>query len=273
MAGPQGSSTKEVAVTVMETEDTLDEGLQKEGVDAQLRREQSPLLSLPPELLENILYHMDAATCFVSLISCKRIFEAAQTKRVLLRHLNRMPGLRLGLDHNLATLNLLESFRRRATKSLCAAGILANISRYAPNDDLTNITRSAISPGRPVLMATAHQYGEIRVYELSERYVRLKAELTTDLEYDRKSGEEYHMEVLRMDFSRDKDLSVLCRPDLTGSKAALFVDEAESFSKEDQSTLRLVGRIFISIPLCPRYERAGHFGLVSVSSVLLSYSF
>lgn len=83
-------------VTVMETEDPFEEYPQMENIDAVLQRERSPLLSLPPEILQNILYHMDAATCFVSLLSCTTIYEAAQTKRVLLRHLNRMPGLRLG---------------------------------------------------------------------------------------------------------------------------------------------------------------------------------
>ena len=232
-------------VTVMETHDPFEEFPQMENIDAVLQRERSPLLSLPPEILQNILYHMDAPTCFVSLLSCTTIYEAAKTKRVLLRHLNRMPGLRLGLDSDLAALSLFESFRKRAAKSLCAAGVLANISKYVPNPDLTNITLSAISPGKPVLMATAHEHGEIHIYELSERYVRLKVALRTETELDQEF--QYYMEVLRMTFSRDKDLAVLCRPRRPRYKPSPFGEDEECQSQEDTYRLKLVGLVYVSL--------------------------
>ena len=234
-------------VTVMETQDPFEEYPQMENIDAVLQRERSPLLSLPSEILQNVLYHMDAATCFVSLLSCSTVFEAAQTKRVLLRHLNRMPGLRLGLDHELATLDLFEAFRRRASKSLCAAGVLANISKYIPSPDLTNISQSAISPGKPVLMATAYQYGEINIYELSERYVRLKVALQTETELDREFNQEYYMEVLKMAFSRDKDLAVLCRPKMPGHEPSPFAEDTEDQSQGDTHRLKLVCLVHTSL--------------------------
>lgn len=108
-----------------------------EDLDAILAIERSRLLSLPTELLQYILLGMDTATYFTSLLSCKTVFEAAQSRRVVLHHLNRLPGLRLGLE-TLDSLNLFESLRKRCAKSMVAAGVLADITRYAPTDDLTN---------------------------------------------------------------------------------------------------------------------------------------
>ena len=243
MFGAAEISSKGADVIVMETAEPFGEFPQMDDIDAVLQRERSPLLSLPPELLQNILYHMDASTCFVSLLSCTTIFEATQSKRVLLRHLNRMPGLKLGLDSELAALTLFESFRRRAAKQLTAAGILANVARYAPCDDITKITKSAFSPGKPVLMATAHSHGQVRIYELSERYLRLKAELQTDPGFDEELNRDYHMEILRLEFSPDKDLAVLCRPKSARVKGSPIFEDSTTEDKDARSILKLVGSI------------------------------
>jgi len=198
-------------VSVSETEDPFEEYPQKmENIDAIFAIERSFLPSLPTEVLQHILFHMDHATYFTCLLSCKTVFEAAKSRRIVLHHLDRMLGLRLGFE-NLDSLNLFESFRRRAAKSMVAAGVLADITRYAPSDDLTNISRTVISPGKPTLMATAHDHGEVNIYELGKKIVRFKAELRTETCFDEHLQLDYHMQIVKMAFSPDKDLVVLCR--------------------------------------------------------------
>lgn len=197
-------------VSVMETDDPelppADE-LFERGM-----KEMSPLLRLPAEVLQNVLFYMDSATFFTCLLSCRTVYQAAQSRRVVKHHLNRLPGLRLGLE-NLDNLNLFESFRRRAAKSLCGAGVLANITRYAPGDDLQNIGRAVLSYGQPTLLATAHNCGQVHIHELhtSENYVRLKAELRTETYHDQVLNRDYYMEMVKLAFSHEKDLAVLCR--------------------------------------------------------------
>jgi hypothetical protein len=198
-------------VSASETEHPFEEYPQKmQNIDAILAIERSFLLSLPAEVLQHILLHMDYATYFTCLLSCKTIFEAAKSRRIVLHHLGRMLGLRLGFK-NLESVNLFESFRRRAAKSIVAAGVLADITRYAPSDDLTNISRTVISPGKPTLMATAHDHGEVNIYELGKKIVRFNAELRTETYFDEHLQRDYHMQIVKMAFSPEKDLAVLCR--------------------------------------------------------------
>ena len=214
-------------VSIMETGDPFEEFPQKmENIDAILAIERSLFLSLPAEVLQHILFNMDPATYFTCLLSCKTVFEAAKSRRVVLHHLNRLLGLRLGLEH-LDSLNLFESFRKRAAKSMVAAGVLADITRYAPSDDLTNISRTVISPGKPTLMATAHDHGEVNIYELGKKVVRFKAELRTETYFDEDLQVDYHMEIIKLAFSPDKDLVVLCRMRTSKEIPSPIADEGD----------------------------------------------
>ena len=178
--------------------------------DAVSAIERSFLLGLPAEVLQNILFHMDHATYFTCLLSCKTVFQAAKPRRIVLHHLHRMLGLRLGFE-NFDSLTLFESYRKRAAKSMVAAGVLADITRYAPSDDLTNISKTVISPGRSTLIATAHDHGEVNIYELSKKNVRFKAELRMETYFDEQLQLGYNMGIVKMAFSPGKDLAVLCR--------------------------------------------------------------
>ena len=42
---------------------------------------------------------------------------------------------------------------------------------------------SALIPGKPTLLATAHGHGQVRIYELTEKLVRQKAELRTKVQW------------------------------------------------------------------------------------------
>ena len=85
--------------------------------------------------------------------------------------------------------------------------------------------RSAIISGKPSLLATAHQHGQVRIYELVDGFVRQQAELRTEEQWDADSRRSYHMEILMMAFSSDRDLAVLCRPKFPSVEPTLFGDE------------------------------------------------
>lgn len=109
-------------VVIVNEADASDDDTEMQDVEAVPERVKSLLLSVPAEVLQLVLFHADTGALFTSLLSCKTIFDAAQAKHVVLQHLNRMPGLRLGL-RDLDTKSLFDTFRRRAVKGLYGAGV------------------------------------------------------------------------------------------------------------------------------------------------------
>lgn len=104
--------------------------------------------------------------------------------------------------------------------------------------------RYALFSGKPTLLATAHEYGQVRIYELTETYVRQKAELRIRLQWDDELQRNYHMEILRMAFSNDRDLAVLCRPKQPKFEPKLFPDNDEGKPPEiPKHKLKLVSEI------------------------------
>lgn len=116
----------EQVVTVSEA-DASEEDTEMKDVETVPEPDSSLLLSLPAEVLQLVFFHADTGALFTSLLSCKTVFDAAQAKHVVLQHLNRMPGLRLGLQ-DLDTKLLFDTFRRRAAKGLYGAGVSIIIS-------------------------------------------------------------------------------------------------------------------------------------------------
>ena len=242
-------------VIVMETDDPVGETAKEEkGADELPAEEESPLLSLPSEILQNILVNMDSATYFISLLSCRTVFGAAQSRRVVLHHLNRLPGLRLGLE-NLDSVNLFESFRKRAAESLSGAGVLADVTTYESSDDLVNISRTVFSPSKSPLMATAYERGQVSIHELrlTKPRIRLKSELRTETYFDEEFQCNYAMEIVKMTFSHEEDLAVLCR-----TKTA---KEAPSpFPKDKISDLQSPRRLYKLVTFHRCHARTkGHF--------------
>ena len=200
------------------------------------RAEPMMLLHLPPEILQAIAWHMDPGTFFVSLLTCKTIYDAAKDRRNLLRHLHSIPGLRLGLD-DLSTADLLMRFRKRAAASLCGAAVLADIARYAPADNNSQISKSVFSAGThgtPAQLATVYESMFVRIYELTADHVRLKAELRI---ISREDVGHPDLEVLKIAFSSTRDLAVLYRHRRAPTDVSPFVDEEPTQAK---CTLRLV---------------------------------
>ena len=87
--------------------------------------------------------------------------------------------------------------------------------------------KSVLIPGKPTLLATAHEHGQVRIYELTDKWVRQKAELRTEEQFDKELHVNYHMEILRMAFSSDRDLAVLCRPKMPKIQPTPFADGVE----------------------------------------------
>ena len=100
----------------------LEEDVEMQDVENVPPRGKSLLLNLPPEILQLVLFHADTGALLASLTTCKRVYDAAKAKHVVLQHMNRMPGLRLGLA-DLDSKTLFDTFRQRAAKGLYAAGV------------------------------------------------------------------------------------------------------------------------------------------------------
>ncbi len=192
------------------------------------------LLHLPAEILQTIAWHMDPATFFVSLLTCKTMYNAASYRLNTLRQLHSIPGLRLGLE-DLTTSELLLQFRKRAAASLCGAGVLANVTRYVPRDSISGFSKTVFSSGTPAQFATADGSAIVKIYELTADHVRLKAELQIQPRED--AGNHEIMEVLKMAFSSTRDLAVLYSYKKAPKMVSPFVDEGETRTKR---TLRLV---------------------------------
>ena len=171
----------------------------------------SPFLRLPNELLQIITKHMDAGTLFASLLTSKRFSEVALSKSLLLHNLNRIPGLKLGLG-DLPPDHLLRLFRKRAAQCGCAAGALANVTKYAHQPGMRNAVFIPADPSQNSNLAqlvTIQWDGVLQIYDLAEDYVRRRFEL-----HIRPAGTcaSTRFEILKTTFSSSsRDLAVLYR--------------------------------------------------------------
>lgn len=173
--------------------------------------QESALLRLPNELLQIIAKHMDAGTFFASLLTSKRFLEVALSRSLLLHHLNRIPGLSLGL-RDLPASALLFLFRKRAAQSGCAAGALANVTMYAHQPGMSNATFIPSDPSQPgnvAQLVTIQWDGMLHIYDLAENSVRRRFELHIRPEGDCSNT---RFEVLKVSFSSSsRDVAVLYR--------------------------------------------------------------
>ena len=69
------------------------------------------LLSLPVEVFQLIQRHMDVATFFVSLLTCKHFLECATSRPLILKHLHSLPGLSLGFSELSTEVSRCETLR------------------------------------------------------------------------------------------------------------------------------------------------------------------
>lgn len=180
--------------------------------ETRLKIEQnSALLRLPNELLQIIIKNMDAGTFLASLLTSKLFLEVALSRPLLFHHLSHIPGLTLGLI-DLSTPDLLTFFRKRAAQSGCAAGALANVTKYTHQRGLSNavlIPPDPSQPGNLAHLVTTQWDGVLQLYDLAENHVRRRVELHIRPEGGYSST---RFEILKVSFSpTSRDLAVLYR--------------------------------------------------------------
>ena len=173
-------------------------------------KQNSTFLQLPNELLQIITKHMDAGTFFASLLICKRFLDVAQSRPLLFHHLYRIPGRTLGLTE-LSTPELLSFFRKRAAQTGCAAGALANVTKYAHQPKMSSAvfipSSDPSQSGDLPQLVTTQWDGVLQIFDLGEDHVRCRVEL-----HIRPEGKcsDTRVEILKVSFSpSSRDLAVL----------------------------------------------------------------
>ena len=135
----------------------------------------------------------------------------ALSRPLILYHLNQLPGLTLGLNH-LPAPELLSVFRRHAVQSGCAAGALANVTKYTYRPTLSKavfIPSDPSQPGNLSQLVTNQWDGVLQIYDLAEDHVRRKVELHIRPEGGCSST---RVDILKVCFSSSsRDLAVLYR--------------------------------------------------------------
>lgn len=205
------------------------------------------LLDLPLEIFQLITWHMDTSTFYTSLLTCKRFLHAAECRQNILRHLLRLPGLRLGLP-DVSNPQLLSIFRKRAAMSLCGAGILADVKRYAPIPSSVSLVKAVFSAGSPAHLAIAQNFHIVHIYDLSHTSVRLKIELQSIFPQSSAVNDEY--DVVKMAFSSTRDLAILYKP-----KMPMGMLASSSFVKN----IKRVTNVLKLVTFHPIPHAKGHF--------------
>ena len=176
------------------------------------------LMTLPPEILQNILWHMEPGAYFTCLQTCKTLHTDTGIRKLLLHQISHLPGLRLGLD-DLRTDELFQTFRSRAARSAVAADVFSDISQYDPISPASRMNKCALvhGPIKPPYLAVPIDHQRINVYWLGSKFVRLKA-------YDLKPRERKSkdLEIVHMAFSEGKDLAVLYSTKPSSRQRSIF---------------------------------------------------
>ena len=155
---------------------------------------------------------MKPATFFLTLSTCKHLLNAAHSKPLLLYQINRLPGLRLGLE-DLTAQELIRRYRSRAAHQSISARTQASVSHYK-SDPYYLIARSAHvqhsytrSISRYTTVAVPTQTGTIQLYDCSKRLVKRREEL----QIRREDGDPSQLHILKTAFAEEtKDLAALC---------------------------------------------------------------
>jgi hypothetical protein len=97
------------------------------------RQKTTMLLSLPPEILELVLLHLDPGSFSMIIMTCKAIRDnVLASSKLLHEKLLRVPGIRF--DGPKTNLDLLQAFTRRAAyHALNGANELADAIVYHPS--------------------------------------------------------------------------------------------------------------------------------------------
>jgi hypothetical protein len=199
-------------------------------------RSSSLLLNLPVELLQNVLRQMDISTFYVSLLTCRTIYKAAESsKDVLLHHANSLPGIKLGLD-DLDTEDLFLEVRKRAAKNVSGIGIFTNLEMIRFEGHDVNIKESVLQRRQGMIRLALACKDEpiILLYCVHKDALRLIAKLTPDWRG------ECDMQLMKMCFSNDGDVAGLYRWKPRFSSTCLTKFNEDASTKWSGCTMKLV---------------------------------
>ena len=202
------------------------------------------LLELPPEVLQNVLWHMDAGTLLVCLFVGKSFMELAHSKHILLHQLRSLPGLTVGIE-DLSTNDAFMLFRRRATRNLCGSSKLAQLTRYSAGQAKLNVRQCVFYAGDPACLAVAYRdRSVIRLYSFEEQGIKPKVDLHAHLF----QGEEPdgHIELLKVAFSEARDVAGLYTYTPHIGNGGPMVKKAIAMSKD---VLKLVVFRYVATPM------------------------
>ena len=195
------------------------------------------LLGLPQELLEAISLHLDTPSFYAFLLSCKDAWAAAQSKKLLLHHINQIPGRHFDRDdfqNDAGNKNIFLAFRQRAAANSLAAGFLSDVAFCGRIDRLSNIAKATFTPRSTILsikLAMADTNGTVFVYEPSEDIFKPIGELILRPDLPRVSSPP--VEVVKIAFSGLHDVTVLYRS-RTDCETLIFhpdlVEETDEFT-------------------------------------------
>lgn len=165
------------------------------------------LLDLPPEVLQNILWHVDPGTLLVCLFVNQKFLELAHSKRILLHQLRSIPGLTVGIE-DLNTYDAFMLFRRRATQNLCGSSVLAQLTKYQTGRRKVNVPLCVFYAGDPACLAVTYRgRAVLRLYDFKEERIRPKIDLNAHLFQGEES--DGHIELLKVAFSETRDVAGL----------------------------------------------------------------
>lgn len=203
---------------------------------SQLAKESKPrfsvkhLLDLPPELLQHIFSLMDVATFVLAIRACKRLWKLAKdSRRVLLLHLNQIPGRTIEMTTRTDKLFLL--LRRRAAANLAGVDIMADRDCYAFDYSVLSsidVRKSAISSQwSPSFALVCRSCPLVHLFNTDEKTLIPKGMLDATAP---EQGLPYDFEVIRVVHSDAGDIAILHRPKPT---------TPEKFSEPDCSLYNL----------------------------------
>ena len=110
----------------------------------------SRFMGLPPEVLQHILL-CSTTPSFLQLIStCRKLYELAAKREIVLYHLYQVPGIKLGLelnDHSVSTSELFLLLRQRASSHLYGVNFSADCQLYRCRNGSIDPTASFLATG------------------------------------------------------------------------------------------------------------------------------
>lgn len=135
-----------------------------------------PLLDLPPEILQQSLLYCTTPSFFHAIRTCKELFQVAESSRaVLLHHLDRVPGITLGLqDPTVSTRALFLTLRRRGSAHLFGSSISADCNHIHAGYGTIDPNASWLADN--IYAVVLRGSFRVRLYDVQDTSCKLKYE-------------------------------------------------------------------------------------------------